>query len=256
MSAEPVDRTTPGAAERLPSWRRVHWRPRAERQLLTGRAGCAMAACTVAHDGPVHRRRVALLVAVKPLLIPISVLALVHAWAIPELYAARGAESWSGLERPPAGAAERRALGLLADLVDHRARELHARTGLVLERGGLGAWLIGRGGRATRPSGRPARPLLLRQGDRRRAAAGDRIAHLLLALREDEAGFATVANLAFSGAPWRLRRRLAARSRPGRNRAPGWPPRGRKAPRAQPALSNFVPRANVAFRHRERSSPS
>ncbi len=43
--------------------------------------------------------------------------------------------------------------------------------------------------------------------------SGDRIAHLLLALREDETGFATVANLAFSGAPWRLRRRLARPAR-------------------------------------------
>ena len=43
--------------------------------------------------------------------------------------------------------------------------------------------------------------------------AGDRIAHLLLALREDEAGFATVANLAFAGAPWRVRRRLPPRAR-------------------------------------------
>jgi hypothetical protein len=41
----------------------------------------------------------------------------------------------------------------------------------------------------------------------------DRVAHLLLALRTDEAGFATVANLAFSGARWRVRRRLAAPSR-------------------------------------------
>jgi hypothetical protein len=38
----------------------------------------------------------------------------------------------------------------------------------------------------------------------------DRIAHLLLALRTDEAGFATVANLSFSGARWRVRRRLPA----------------------------------------------
>jgi hypothetical protein len=38
--------------------------------------------------------------------------------------------------------------------------------------------------------------------------AGDRIAHLLLALRSDEQGFATVANLAFAGARWRVRRRL------------------------------------------------
>ena len=41
----------------------------------------------------------------------------------------------------------------------------------------------------------------------------DRIAHLLLALRTDESGFATVANLAFSGARWRLRRRLPRRVR-------------------------------------------
>jgi hypothetical protein len=44
--------------------------------------------------------------------------------------------------------------------------------------------------------------------------AADRIANLLLALRCDEGGFATVANRAFVGAPWRLRRRLTARARP------------------------------------------
>jgi hypothetical protein len=43
---------------------------------------------------------------------------------------------------------------------------------------------------------------------------GDRIAHLLLALRSDERGFATVANLAFSGARWRVRRRLPRALRP------------------------------------------
>jgi hypothetical protein len=42
----------------------------------------------------------------------------------------------------------------------------------------------------------------------------DRIAHLLLALRVDEEGFATVANHAFAGAPWRVRRRLPERMRP------------------------------------------
>jgi hypothetical protein len=42
----------------------------------------------------------------------------------------------------------------------------------------------------------------------------DRIAHLLLALRSDELGFATVANHAFSGAPWRVRRRLPVEMRP------------------------------------------
>ena len=55
--------------------------------------------------------------------------------------------------------------------------------------------------------------------DPRRVAArelpsGDRIAHLLLALRSDEQGFATVANLAFAGATWRLRRRMSRPARP------------------------------------------
>jgi hypothetical protein len=44
--------------------------------------------------------------------------------------------------------------------------------------------------------------------------SGDRIAHLLLALRADEEGFATVANLAFAGARWRVRRRVARAVRP------------------------------------------
>ena len=44
--------------------------------------------------------------------------------------------------------------------------------------------------------------------------SADRIAHLLLALRTDEQGFATVANLAFSGAPRRVRRRLPPSLRP------------------------------------------
>jgi hypothetical protein len=42
----------------------------------------------------------------------------------------------------------------------------------------------------------------------------DRIAHLLLALRVDEEGFATVANHTFAGAPWRVRRRLPQPMRP------------------------------------------
>jgi hypothetical protein len=44
--------------------------------------------------------------------------------------------------------------------------------------------------------------------------SADRIAHLLLALRADETGFATVANMAFSGAPWRVRARMPRRQRP------------------------------------------
>lgn len=149
---------------------------------------------------------------VKPILIPISVIAFVHAWAIPELYAARGAGVVRA--RKQAGdVAERRALGLLGDLVDHQVRELQARTGLVLERGALGVWLLGEAGALlVRPGGRRVHCYCVKASDPA-LPSGDRIAHLLLALREDETGFATVANLAFSGAPWRVRRRLPRRAR-------------------------------------------
>ncbi len=145
-------------------------------------------------------------------MLPFVALCLVHAWAIPELYAARGAgavkpRSASGAEP------EQVALGLLGDLVGHRAREVYARTGLILERGRLGVWLVGEAGALlVRPGGRRVHCYCVR-------ATGpglppsDRVAHLLLALRTDEPGFATVANVAFSGARWRVRRRLAMPAR-------------------------------------------
>jgi hypothetical protein len=49
----------------------------------------------------------------------------------------------------------------------------------------------------------------VRVGDASELPPGDRAAHLLLGMREDELGFAKVANLSFSGATWRVRRRLA-----------------------------------------------
>src|SRR5205807_8253178 len=121
----------PGA---LPELASVHWRPRASDHSL-GREGWLWTLSTVALVVPFIAVGAGLAV-VKPILIPISVIALVHAWAIPELYAARGAGVVRA--RDPGGrVAERRALGLLGDLIDHRARELHERTGLVLERGTL-----------------------------------------------------------------------------------------------------------------------
>ena len=50
-----------------------------------------------------------------------------------------------------------------------------------------------------RPGGRRVHCWCVRADDPALPTA-DRTAHLLLALREDETGFATVANLAFSGA--------------------------------------------------------
>jgi hypothetical protein len=195
----------------LPETAAVHWRPRVGASDLR-RRGRLWTATTVAHTVPLTAAA-GLLFALEPLSAPVGAILIAHAWAIPELYAKRGANVVR--PRPRAGAApERAALGLLGDLVGHDARDLHARTGLILERGSLGVWLVGEAG-----------ALLVRPGGRRvdcwcvhvEAAAlpsADRIAHLLLALRTDEAGFATVANLAFSGAPWRVRRRIPPQRRP------------------------------------------
>ena len=115
--------------------------------------------------------------------------------------------------RAPTTGPERTALGLLGDLLGHEARD--AARPHRPRAGARRAGRLARGGgrRAARPAGRPARRLLVREG-RRRLASADRTAHLLLALREDEAGFATVANLAFSGGTWRLRHRLPQPMRP------------------------------------------
>ncbi len=158
----------------------------------------------------------ALLLALKPLTVPVAAMALAIAWIVPELYAARGANVIrAGVQ--DLKDADRVALGLLGDLLDHRARELHGRTGLVLERGQLGAWLIGEAGAVlVRPTGRRVYCYCVKAADPELPRA-DRAAHLLLALRADETGFATVANLAFCGAGWRLRRRLPKPS-PGRAR--------------------------------------
>jgi hypothetical protein len=75
------------------------------------------------------------------------------------------------------------------------------------------AWVIPelyaqRGANVVRPGGRRVHCWCVRV-DHPQLPTGDRVAHLLLALRADEQGFATVANQAFSGARWRVRRRLA-----------------------------------------------
>jgi hypothetical protein len=197
----------------LPELAGVPWRRRVDARALA-RRGRVWTVTTGAHVVP-FAATAAILVVVSPWLVPVAVLALVQAWAIPELYARRGA-----LVVKPRGRTgdepERVALGLLGDLVGHDARELHAGTGLVLERGRLGVWLVGEAGALlVAGRGRCARVYCwcVRVPDRDLPSA-DRTAHLLLALREDEAGFATVANLAFSGAAWRVRRRLVARLRP------------------------------------------
>ena len=200
-----------GPAEVLPETANVAWRPRVDASSLA-RRGWVWTATTVAHTIPFIATAVLLFV-IEPLSFPVGLMALAHAWAIPELYAKRGANVLRPKPRRSDGP-ERVAAGLLGDLVGHEARELFARTGLVTERGALGVWVVGEQGAVlVHPGGRRADCWCVRA----RAddlPSGDRIAHLLLALRTDEAGFATVANLAFSGAPWRVRRRTAPKLRP------------------------------------------
>jgi hypothetical protein len=199
------------SAELLPETAAVYWRPRVDAHTLV-RRGRLWTLTTVAHTVP-YVAATGVLFALEPLTAPVGAVLLAHAWVIPELYAKRGANVLRSLERTGDGA-ERTALGLLGDLVGHEARELHARTGVVLERGALGVWLVGETGAVlVAPGGRRAHCWCVRVEDRSLPSA-DRVAHLLLALRTDEQGFATVANLAFSGAPRRVRRRLPPPTRP------------------------------------------
>jgi hypothetical protein len=194
----------------LPELASVYWRPRASDRSLT-RAGRLWTVSTVAHTVPFIAAAV-LLPSLNPVTLPVALILLAHAWAIPELYAARGA----GVVRQAphtASMGERVAAGLLGDLLGHDARELHARTALVSERGKLGVWLVGEAGALLiRPGGRRVHCYCVKVTERG-LPRGDRVAHLLLALREDEEGFATVANLAFSGACWRVRRRVRGTAR-------------------------------------------
>jgi hypothetical protein len=197
------------SAGALPELAGVPWRRRASAGVLRSR-GRVWTLTTVAHVVP-FVATAGLLLALSPWLAPVALLALVQAWGIPELYARRGALVVKPRRRADSGP-EHVALGLLGDLVGHEARELHARTGLVLERGALGVWLVGEAGALLVC---PHRVFCWCIGvPDPELPSADRTAHLLLALREDESGFATVANLAFSGARWRVRRRLEARMRP------------------------------------------
>jgi hypothetical protein len=197
-------------AEPLPETAAVYWRPRVDAPVLA-RRGRLWTLTTVAHTVP-YLGASGVLLWLEPLTAPVVFVLLAHAWVIPELYAKRGANTLRPLQRAGDGA-ERTALGLLGDLVGHDVRDLHARTGVVLERGVLGVWLVGETGAVlVAPGGRRVHCWCVRVDDRTLPSA-DRIAHLLLALRTDEQGFATVANLAFSGSPRRVRRRLPPRQR-------------------------------------------
>jgi hypothetical protein len=200
------------AAGTLPELAAVPWRPLADERTLH-RTG---ALHTVAFVVPFCAVAVGLFL-LNPLTTPVGLLALGHAWVISGLYAQRGADVVKPkFRRPHPGAedSERTALGLLGDLVGHQARDGFERTGLVCEPGTLGVWLVAeQGALLVRPGGRRVHCYCVRVPEPNLPRA-DRVAHLLLALRMDERGLATLANCAFSGARWRVRRRLAAGMRP------------------------------------------
>jgi hypothetical protein len=212
---------TAASGGRLEEAARLDWREDASERTLRrdGRRWTAWTAWVVlAFTAP----GVAL-IAIEPLTFPAAAICFAHAWAVPWLQARRGARQVvpigserSAARRPGADrGAERVALGLLGDLVGHRERELLSETGLAPQRGELGTWLVGeQGAFLLRSGGRRVDCWCVRVGESGGLPAGDRVAHLLLALREDELGFAKVANLGFSGAGWRVRRQLEARSRP------------------------------------------
>ena len=195
----------------LPELAAVPWRRRETDRTLRVRARL-WTATMVAHVVPFCLVAVGLFL-IEPYSAPVGLIALAQAWLIPGLYAVRGANTVKP-KGPRHEQAEPVAQGLLGDLLGHEARDLQRQTGLALERGELGAWLVAeRGALLIVPGGRVVHCFCVAARDDG-LPPSDRIAHLLLALRTDEQGFATVANHAFAGAPWRVRRRLERRARP------------------------------------------
>jgi len=197
-------------AQALPELASVPWRQRTDERWLR-RWGRIWHAWTLLYTVPFVAAGAGMLL-LEPLAAPVALAAIAHAWIIPELYAFRGA-SVVRPKGPRNEAAEPVAQGLLGDLLAHDERDLQRTTGLALERGALGVWLVGEAGALlVTPGGSRVHCFCVRTTEPE-LPPSDRVAHLLLALRVDEEGFATVANHAFAGAPWRVRRRMPAAMR-------------------------------------------
>src|SRR5918912_432056 len=97
---------------------------------------------TIAHVVPFIAAAVTL-VLLDPIATPVALACLAHAWIIPELYASRGANVVKPKRRRAGESEERVAQGLLGDLLGHDARELQRESGLAMEPGQLGTWLVG-----------------------------------------------------------------------------------------------------------------
>src|SRR2546430_14868361 len=136
------------AAGQLPELAAVPWRPRASESTLR-RRGRLWTLTPVGHVVPFIAVAVVLML-LQPLSAPVAAAALVHAWIIPELYAVRGANTIRPKRREPPSS-EPVAQGFLGDLLGHEERELQRSTGLALERGQLGVWLVGEAGAVLLP---------------------------------------------------------------------------------------------------------
>jgi hypothetical protein len=195
----------------LPELASVHWREPTDERWLR-RYARLWHAWTLLYTVPFAVAG-GLLLWIAPISAPVALAALAHAWIIPELYAFRGA-SVVRPKGPRNEGSESTAQGFLGDLLGHNERELQRRTGLALEPGEMGTWLVGEAGALlVTPDRRRVHCFCVRTTEQE-LPPSDRVAHLLLALRTDEVGFATVANHAFCGAPWRVRRRLPEAMRP------------------------------------------
>jgi hypothetical protein len=199
------------AGQALPELASVPWRARTDARWLR-RYQRLWHAWTLLYTVPFAAAGV-VMIWLAPIAAPVALVAAAHAWIIPELYAARGA-TVARPKGPRHEHAEPVAQGLLGDLLGDRERELQRETGLALEPGELGTWLIGEAGALLLANGGRTVHAFCVSATEADLPPSDRIAHLLLALRVDEEGFATVANHAFAGATWRVRRRLPRPMRP------------------------------------------
>jgi hypothetical protein len=199
------------AGQALPELASVPWRARTDARWLR-RYQRLWHAWTLLYTVPFAAAGV-VMIWLAPIAAPVALVAAAHAWIIHELYAARGA-TVARPKGPRHEHAEPVAQGLLGDLLGDRERELQRETGLALEPGELGTWLVGEAGALLLANGGRTVHAFCVSATEADLPPSDRIAHLLLALRVDEEGFATVANHAFAGATWRVRRRLPRPMRP------------------------------------------
>src|SRR5881628_652387 len=136
-ASEPADVEARAA---LPELAAVWWRrPVDERSLR--RRELLSAAYTTVYCTPLVAAG-ALLIWIEPLLVGVSLIAWLHAWVIPELFAHRGARVLLPLPTGGERTSERVAQGFLGDLLRHDERTLQRETGLAMERGALGVWLV------------------------------------------------------------------------------------------------------------------